>query len=168
MIDINNLKEAQLAAMAEQIENLVEQKSEKDLYMALGNALYDSGLDVNDEGETELVSSKFFKAGNQKVNLNESFDFVSDPTPQDKEKSKESGKKFWDRFKEELRDFICNDEKIKALFQGDGKLKDYLMASIPIIISALGWAAMGPLGLAILASVAALIGKVGFAAYCNI
>jgi len=168
MIDINNLKEAQLAAMAEQIENLVEHKSEKDLYMALGNALYDSGLDVNDEGETELVSSKFFKAGNQKVNLNESFDFVSDPTPQDKEKSKESGKKFWDRFKEELRDFICNNPEIKDLFTKKGKLRDFLEKVIPIIINALRMAALGQLGLIIVASVAALIGKVGFAAYCNI
>jgi len=168
MIDINNLKEAQLAAMAEQIENLVEHKSEKDLYMALGNALYDSGLDVNDEGETELVSSKFFKAGNQKVNLNESFDFVSDPTPQDKEKSKESGKKFWDRCKEELRDFICNNPEIKDLFTKKGKLRDFLEKVIPIIINALRMAALGQLGLIIVASVAALIGKVGFAAYCNI
>ncbi|MEN9510400.1 MAG: hypothetical protein RLZZ370_219, partial [Bacteroidota bacterium] len=88
--------------------------------------------------------------------------------PLDKEASKTNGKKFWDRFRDELRKFICENSKIKELFEGEGNLVDFLKISIPIIISALGWAAMGPLGLTILASVAALIAKVGFAAYCNI
>ena len=168
MNNLHNLKEEELASMAMQIESLAEQKSEKDLYLALGNALYDSGIDVDANGNAELVSSKYFGTNKGRMNLNESFDFVSDATPLDSEESRSNGKKFWDRFRDELRKFICENSKIKELFEGEGNLVDFLKISIPIIISALGWAAMGPLGLTILASVAALIAKVGFTAYCNI
>lgn len=154
--------------MAMQIEALAAQKSEKDLYMALGNALYDSGIVLDENGAVSLDAFDYFDSEKQKLNLSKSFDFVSDPTPLDKDASKTNGKKFWERFKDELRKFICENSEMKKLFEGEGTLRDYLKVAIPIIISALGWAAMGPLGLTILASVAALIAKVGFAAYCNV
>lgn len=165
MSNLQNLKEEELASMAMQIEALAAQKSEKDLYMALGNALYDSGIVLDEHGALSLDAFDFFD--NKQLNLSKSFDFVSDPTPLDKDASKTNGKKFWERFKDELRGFICENSEMKKLFEGEGTLRDYLKAAIPIIISALGWAAMGPLGLTILASVAALIAKVGFEAYCN-
>jgi hypothetical protein len=167
MNSFQNLKEEELASMAAQIEALAAKKSENDLYMALGNALYDSGIVLDENGDVSLDAFDYFDTNKQKLNLSKSFDFVSDSTPLDKEESKANGKKFWERFKDELRKYICEHAKIKELFEGKGTLRDYLKVAIPLILSALGWAAMGPLGLTILASVAALIGKVGFAAYCN-
>jgi hypothetical protein len=51
--------------------------------------------------------------------------------------------------------------------EGDGTLKDYLIAGIPLILAALGIGALNPLALAIVAAVVALIVKVGFQAYCE-
>ena len=60
------------------------------------------------------------------------------------------------------------NSKIKELLEGDGTLKDYLIAGIPLILAALSIAALNPLALAIIAAVFALIIKVGFQAYCEI
>lgn len=103
--------------------------------------------------------------------MTKSVDFVADPSPILPKDAKAEGRKFWHRFEDKLRSSICNDPKIRELLTGDGKLKDYLIAGVPLVTAALGMAALlapyAPL-LAILAAVFALIAKVGFQAYCEI
>jgi len=85
-----------------------------------------------------------------------------------KANAKKEGKKFWKRFKDKLQKNICNDPKIKELLAGKGSLKDYLITGIPLVLAALGLGVLNPVTLAIIATVFALIIKVGFEAYCEI
>ncbi|MEN9511232.1 MAG: hypothetical protein RLZZ370_1051 [Bacteroidota bacterium] len=166
MNNLQNLKEEELASMAMQIESLAEQKSEKDLYLALGNALYDSGIVLDEHGAVSLDAFDFFDS--KQLNLSKSFDFVSDPTPLDKEASKTNGKKFWERFKDELRGFICEDAKIKAYMNDQHKLRECIAAALKLIFKVLGLLPWNPVVKFIASLVAALIVKTGFEAYCNI
>ena len=168
MIDFTNLKDEQLVVLADQILDVSKKKSAKDLYQLLGNALRESGFSVDAEGNATPMPDKFFeRSPGQKMDIQESFQRLSELASKNGAEIETDGKNFWERFKEELRNTLCKDEKIKNLFNTDGALKELIKISIPVILTALGWAAMGPFGLAILAGVLALIAKVGFKVYCE-
>lgn len=67
-----------------------------------------------------------------RISLTEAFEDVGDSTPLEKGQAVEEGRAFWKRFKEKLKNAICNDPKIQELMLGQGSLKDYLMVGIPL------------------------------------
>jgi hypothetical protein len=111
---------------------------------------------------------KMFNEGTEKFSMKKSMNFVSETEPLQPIEAEAEGRRFWQRFKDKIRVTICNDSKIKELLEGDGTLKDYLIAGIPLILAYLSIPALYPLALAIIAAVFALIIKVGFQAYCEI
>jgi hypothetical protein len=167
MINLAQLTEADFEKMAQEIQEISETQSEDSLLESLGNALHDSGLTISTANSFEILQPKAFNEATEKFSLKKSISFVADRTPITTSEAKEEGRKFWQRFKDKLRSAICNDPKIKELLEGDGSLKDYLIAGIPLILSALGIGALNPLALAIVAAVVALIVKVGFQTYCE-
>jgi hypothetical protein len=167
MVNLAQLTEADFEKMAQEIQEISETQTEDSLLETIGNALHDSGLTVSTANSFEILQPKAFSEATEKFSMKRSFSFVSDTTPMSTNEAKEEGRKFWQRFKDKLRSAICNDSKIKELLEGDGTLKDYLIAGIPLILAALGIGALNPLALAIVAAVVALIVKVGFQAYCE-
>jgi len=168
MINLAQLTDQDFEKMAKEIQEISDNSSEDSLFETIGNALHDSGLTVQTNNSLEMFQVKAFNEGTEKFNLRKSVSFVDDTTALSTDQAKEEGKKFWERFKDKLQSTICNDSKIKALLDGDGTLKDYLVAGIPLILAALGMAVLNPLALAIIASVLALVVKVGFKTYCDI
>lgn len=168
MINLVQLTEVDFEKMAQEIQEISDQQSEDALFESIGNALHDSGLTTASDNSFEIIQPKVFNEAKEKFSMKKAYSFVADTTPLTIEESKEEGKRFWGRFKDKLKATICNDTKIKALLLGDGTLKEYLIAGIPLILAALGIAALNPLALAIVGAVMALIVKVGFQAYCEI
>lgn len=168
MINLAQLSEQDFEKMAQEIQEISEIESEDSLFEIMGNALHDSGLTVSTSDSFEILQPKAYNESLEKFNLMKSVKFVSDPEPLSNKEAKKEGKRFWKRFKDKLKTTICNDSKIKELLEGDGTLKEYLMAGIPLVLAALGISALNPLAMAILATVFALILKVGFKAYCEI
>ena len=168
MINLAQLTEADFEKMAQEITEISETESEESLLATLGNALHDSGLTDTSSNSIEVLKPKMYNEGTEKFSMRKSMNFVSETEPLQPIEAEEEGRRFWQRFKDKLRVTICNDSKIKELLEGDGALKDYLIAGIPLILAALSIAALNPLVLAIIAAVFALIIKVGFQAYCEI
>ncbi|MEQ8242354.1 hypothetical protein [Fulvivirga sp.] len=163
----------QLAEFTEEdFENLekdiyrLSDRSADDLYRIIGNGLYDLALKVSEnEGESIVESSMSFS---KKLNTIAAVDYVENAESIASASASENGKGFFKRFKQRLKNAICNDEKIKKLMEGKGSLKEYLIIGIPMVLAALGMAALNPVLLAIIAATFALIVKVGWEAYCNI
>ncbi|PLX08130.1 MAG: hypothetical protein C0596_07470 [Marinilabiliales bacterium] len=152
--------------MAQEINEISESNTEDEILKLIGNALHDSGMTVVDNNSKGIIKPKMYNPEKEKFNIVKSLNFVADTkslTPKD---AKKEGKKFWKRFKEELQEAICSDDKIKKLMDGKGTLKEYLVVGIPMVLAALG-VALNPIFLAIIAAVFALIIKVGFRAYCE-
>jgi len=166
MINLAQLTEADFERMAQEINEISETQSEETLLTILGNALHDSGLTISSSNSFEILQPKMFNEGTEKFSMKKSMKFVSDTDPLSPNEAEEEGRRFWQRFKDKLRVTICNDPKIKELFEGDGSLKNYLIIGIPLILAALS-ITLNPLGLVIIATVFALILKVGFQAYCD-
>ncbi len=167
MINLAQLSEVDFEKMAQEINEISETKSEEALFAIIGNALHDSGLTVSSSNSFEILNPKMFSEVTEKFNMKKSLEFVSETEPLSPDDAQAEGKKFWQRFKDKLKVTICNDAKIKALLTGDGTLKDYLIAGIPLVLTALSIGVLNPLALAIIAAVFALIIKVGFLAYCE-
>ncbi len=168
MINLAQLTEQDFALMAEEIDEISEAQSEDSLFEIIGNMLHDSGLTVSNSESYEIVEPKIFNQKKQKFSLKKSVAFVADTNPLTPNEAQKEGKRFWVRFKKKLRSVICNDPKIRELLDGDGNLKDFLTAGIPLVLAALGIIMLNPLALAIIATVFALIVKVGFQVYCDV
>lgn len=168
MITLAQLSEHDFAIMAQEINEISESKSENELYEIIGNALHDSGMTVSDSNNFEIIMPKAFDEKQERFSMLKAFNFVADTESLTKNKAEKEGRDFWDRFKDKLKTTICTNPQISALFNNEGKLKDYLIAGIPLILAALGIAMLSPVWLAVIAAVFALIMKVGFKAYCEI
>lgn len=166
MINLAQLTESDFEKMAEEINEISQTQSEDSLLTILGNALHDSGLTVSNSNSFEILKFKAFNPEIEKINLRSTIDFVSNTDPLTPKEAKSEGSRFWKRFKDKLKVAICNDSKIKVLMEGNGTLKDYLIIGIPLILAGLS-ISLNPLTLAIIATIFALIIKVGFQAYCE-
>ncbi|GAB3656769.1 hypothetical protein GCM10028791_28850 [Echinicola sediminis] len=168
MYYLTQLTEQDYEKMAMEINEISESKSENELFELIGNALHDIGLTVSTSSTTEIITPKMFDQNLEKFSLIKSLNFVADTASMAPEGAKREGRKLWKRIKEKLRTVICNDPNIQALLKGEGTLKDYLKTGIPLVMTALGLAALNPVLLFIVTSVFALIIKTGFAAYCEV
>lgn len=167
MINLAQLSEADFEKMAQEITEISETQNERSLLTILGHALHDSGLKVSSANSFEILEPKTANKSNEKFNIKNSLRYVAETDPLTPDEAEAEGKKFWKRFKDKLRTALCNDSKIKQLLEGEGTLKDYLIAGIPMVLSALGIAMLNPVALAIIGASFALIIKVGFQAYCE-
>lgn len=168
MVNLAQLTESDFEKMAQEISEISETQSEETLLTTIGNALHDSGLTTSTSNSLEILHPKMFNESTEKFSMKKSMKFVSETDSLTPTAAQDEGRKFWRRFKDKLKAAICNDTRIKELLEGDGSLKDYLMAGIPLVLAALGIGALNPLALVIIAAVFALILKVGFQAYCEI
>lgn len=156
--------------MADEIQEISDTKSEDQLFVAIGNNLHDRGYTVcTAEDSFELIEPKAFDASLEKFSMIKSLEFVENTEPLSEESARKEGRKFWKRFQQKLKTAICNNPQLKDLFAKEGTLKDYLIVGIPIVLAAIGiTSTLGPLALALVASIFALIAKVGFETYCEI
>lgn len=168
MINLSQMTEQDYEKMAQEINEISQTKSETELLELIGTALHDSGLTVSTSESSEIVQPKMFNENKEKFSVAKSFDFVVKSEPLTQNDAKEEGEKFWYRFKDKLQDVICTDSRIKELITGNGTLKDFIVAGIPLVLAALGLITINPVFLAIIAAVFALILKVGFKAYCEL
>ncbi|MFA5298250.1 MAG: hypothetical protein WC389_08605 [Lutibacter sp.] len=159
------LENQDYAQLAEQVQAIVESKSDDNLYEIIGNALYDSGLDIAPDEYPEAAIPITFDEKTVNFSILKSMKFVEDTTPISKSEAQRKGKKLWQRIKKEL----CGNEKIKDFFTGESNLKENLKTIIPIILGLISSTlALGPLGLAIAVAIIALLFKVGYQSYCEI
>ena len=151
--------------LANEVQQIASTKSEDSLYEILGNAIYDSGLEISPIGFPEATMFRIRIKNSQKFNLIKTMDFVQNSAPLTKEEAKKEGKSLFQRIKKE----ICTNEKIKEFFTGESALRDYLKTIIPIILAIISSSlTLGPIGLAIAVAILALLIKVGYQAYCDI
>ncbi|MEL6732266.1 MAG: hypothetical protein AAFP83_14145 [Bacteroidota bacterium] len=168
MINLAEVTDQQLNQMSADIAKISGELSEEELFEVIGNGLHDLRLETGIIDEMVVLQPKGYNGNLDKFNMSAAVRHVQDRNPLSKEEAKEEGKKFWGRFKEQLRLAICQDTKIKELIEGKGALKDYLLIGIPLVVATLGLTALNPVHLAIITTVFALILKVGFKAYCQI
>ena len=181
---LDELNELDFERIASDIEEM-SKMDEGEIYEIIGNSLKREGYSVVKKARPRKAAGKAKAArkarGFDIIQPNMMFDdkrknisplkamkFVNEPLLPETDSARDEGRRFWDRFKDQLRKTICNDEKIKTLLTGKGTLKDYLVVGIPIVLSALGIGALSPVMLVVVASVFALILKVGFEAYCEL
>lgn len=151
--------------LANEVQKIADTKSEDSLYAVLGNALYNSGLEVAPYDYPEAVMAITSIKSKHKVDFIKTIDFVGNAVPMAKIDAKEQGKGFFQRIKKE----ICTNEKIREFFTGKSALADHLKIIIPIILGLISSSlALGPIGLAIVITILALILKVGYQTYCDI
>lgn len=159
------LKNQNYDELANQVQEIIDTKSKDDLYEIIGNALYDSGLDVSPEDYPEAAISLAIDINTKNFDFLKSVNFVEDTSPISKAEAKKKGKGLWKRIKTEL----CSNEKIRDFFTGNSDLKDNLKVIIPIILGLISSTlTLGPLGLAVAVAIIALLIKVGYQAYCEI
>lgn len=159
------LKNQNYAELADQVKEITESKSEDNLYEIIGNALYDSGLELAPQGYTEAAIPLSMNLKTMNYDFLKSVNFVEDTTPISKSEAMKKGKGLWKRIKTEL----CSNNKIKDFFTGDSNLKDNLKMLIPIILGLVSSTlALGPLGLTIAVTIIALLIKIGYQEYCEI
>lgn len=168
MLTLAQLTEQDFEKMANEITEISSTQSEDELFEIIGHALHDSGLTTSTTNSYEIFRPKMIDESKERLSMKKSLKFVGDTKPMATKTAKEEGKRFWKRFQAKLRAAICNEPKIRELLEGDGTLKDYLIAGVPLIFAALGLVSLNPLALAIVAGVVALIVKVGFQSYCEI
>lgn len=168
MINLAELNEQDFEKMATEIQSVSDTNSEKQLFELLGTALHISGYTVANSNSFDIIKPKMYDEKIEKFSILKSIHYYTAKSALSKKEAEEEGKSFWLRFKDKLKIAICNDPKIKELMTGQGKLKDYLIVGIPLVLAALGVAVLNPILLAIVATVFALIVKVGFDAYCEI
>jgi hypothetical protein len=176
------LNDLDLEAMANDIET-ISAIDESEIFRIIGNSLFREGysIDSSDEntntigthdlGEIKLLQIKPSLIQNtdiRTISALKSVRFINQPLDHTPEDAESEGKKFWEKFKQKLKEEICSNERIREMILGNGSLKDYLLHGIPIVMVALGIAALNPVILAIIVSVFALIIKVGFQAYCDL
>lgn len=151
--------------LAKQVQIISETKQEDELFEIIGNALYDSGLDVSPANFIEATIPVAFDRTTLKFNILETIQFVENTEPITKEEAKKKGKKLLKRIKNEL----CSNEGVKDFFTGNSDLKDNLKVIIPLVLGLVSSTlTLGPIGLAIAVAVIALLLKVGYEAYCEI
>lgn len=168
MLTLAQMNDQDFEKMAAEIQKISKTSTEDVLYEAIGKALDDIGFAVAADKSFSIIQPKMVNAVGEKFSMMKSLNYVTNVKPVTKLNAKKEGKKFWKRFKDKLQKAICNDPKIKELLTGNGTLKEYLIAGIPIILAAIGLSVLNPVTLAIIAAVFALIIKVGFEAYCEI
>lgn len=168
MNHLTQLSEQDIEKMAQEIMEITESKSEDELFELIGNALHDSGLTVSTSESFSVIEPKMYDQHVENFNFVKSLAYVADTQPLSPHDAKQEGKKFWQRFKDKVRNIICNDPEIRKLLEGDGTLKEYLKVLIPLILTALGLAALNPILLAIVVAIIALIIKIGIKAYCEL
>lgn len=102
--------------------------------------------------------------------LNQAYTFItSPPVPPIPADNTEKGRSFWEGLKDRLKKEICTNEKIVKLMTGEASLREYLREGLPLIAVALGLGTfINPAMLLVIASVFALIIKVGFKTYCDL
>lgn len=151
--------------LAQQVQNISKIKKEDELFEIIGNALYDSGLDVSPLSFPEATIPVTIDGETLKFNALNSLNFVEDTEPLTKEEAKKKGKGLFKRIKNEL----CGNESIKEFFTGKSDLKDNLKIILPVVLGLVSSTlTLGPIGLAIAVAVIALLLKVGYEAYCEI
>jgi hypothetical protein len=143
----------------------LQSKSEKELYSAIGNSLYDGGLSVSKSSNRYvLVEPRKETVSDGRLSFTQSVQHVSKagtvqkPAPN----AAKEGESFFKR----LKVIICTDPQIVELFTGDS-LKDYLRTGIPILLTLLGVSALNPWVAGLIAATIALIARVGFRMYCS-
>lgn len=167
MINLAQLTESDFEKMALEINEISQTKSETELLELIGNALHDSGMTVSTNDSFEIIRPKMFDEGIERFSIVKSYSFVANTNALKPKDAKKEGEKLWKRLKDKLRKVICTDPKIKELITGNGTLKDFLIAGIPLLLAALGISTLNPVLLAIIAAIFALILKVGFQEYCE-
>ena len=80
----------------------------------------------------------------------------------------ESGKSFWQRLKDQIKNAICTNSTIKDFFTGDATLGKTLRVIVPIILTAIGITVINPMLMAALVACISLLIKAGYNAYCEI
>lgn len=168
MNHLTQLSEQDLEKMAQEITEINESKSEEELFELIGNALHDSGLTVSTSEGFEVIEPKMYDEHVERFNFVKSLAYVADTQPLSPQDAKQEGKKLWQRIKDKVRNVICNDPEVRKLLEGGGTLKEYLKVLIPLILPALGLAALNPILLAIVVAIIALIIKIGVKAYCEL
>ena len=169
MVNVLNLNEEELEKMALEIETLSRESSKEQLYELIGNSLYDSGLSVvKSDGAVAsnygFLQPAMFDSSVETFSVSKVADYVWHTEPIDKAQAGTFGKNLMKKVKK----VICKNTKIAELFTNDGTLKDNLQMLIPLLLTALGFAALTPLALAIIAGIIALVLKIGYVAYCDI
>lgn len=151
--------------LASQLQQIINSKSEENLYEIIGNALYDSGLQISSLQYPEATIPITLNEDSTNFNILESIKFIEDTTAITKVEAIIRGKGLLKRIKTQL----CTNETIKNFFTGDNKLTDNLKVIIPIILSLISSTlALGPVGLAIAVALIALLIKIGYEAYCAV
>lgn len=159
------LEEQDYEKLAQDILEVSETKSEDELFEILGNALYDSGLDVAPESYDEAAIAVTFGEKATQFNILQTLDFVADSEPLAKKEAKKRGKGLFRRIKKA----ICSNEKIRDFLTGETELKDYLKTGIPVLLGLISSSlTLGPIGLAIATVIIALLIKVGYQKFCGI
>lgn len=165
MKTFNQLSESELQEMATQIEVLKDSEPQ-DLYRVLGNALHDSGLTTSQTNDSTVLTDKIVSS-QKAFNVMAAVDFVADTTALSRAEAETEGESFSKRFQEKLRIAICTDDSVVSVFGHEGSIKDFIKASIPIVVTTLGISVLSPLALVIISTALALLVKAGFATYCD-
>ncbi|MDR2626930.1 MAG: hypothetical protein LBC40_02735, partial [Dysgonamonadaceae bacterium] len=143
----------------------LQSKSDKELYSAIGNSLYDGGLSVsNSTNRFVLIEPRKETVSDGRLSFMQSLQHVANAGA--KQKPAPNAAKEGESFFKRLKTIICTDPQIVALFTGDS-LTDYLKTGIPILLTLLGITALSPWAAGLIAATIALIAKIGFKMYCS-
>lgn len=165
---LEQFTDEQLDTMVLQIEELA-QNDETEIYKVIGKALNHEGFRTDTSARTFKLSPGFRSFSAKGVTIHKAQEFLDTPLPPLPQNQTEEGKRFWEKFKEKLKKEICTNETIVKLMTKEATLKEYLTVGLPLIAAALGLGTLiSPAMLLVIASVFALIIKVGFKTYCDL
>ncbi|HTL82387.1 MAG TPA: hypothetical protein VL651_11815 [Bacteroidia bacterium] len=164
MKHLEEFSKSDYASIAKDIAGMTS-KSEDELFTVIGHGLNDSGLKASDKNNV-LFERVDRIAG--KVSAKKAFNFVAATDPLDHDEAQRKGKVFWKKFKEKVRSIICDNKALSDVIEGNGTLEDKLKVIIPVVLAALGMAAINPTLLLVISAALAIIAKAGFEAYCDI
>ncbi|HKC69081.1 MAG TPA: hypothetical protein VKG26_12675 [Bacteroidia bacterium] len=155
MMYLNQLTEQDWDKMTSDITN-ISTIDEDVIHTNVGNALNDLGYDVSDSDTDEIITPKINLTSPQ-----EAMDYAADTEPLSADDANSKGKRFWHRIKDKLKPMICQKT------DSDSGVKDTVKTLLPVILTALGFATVGPLIMALLTGVAALLIKMGLKTFCG-
>lgn len=168
MKKFEQITEQEFEKIAADVESL-SQRDEDEIYQIIGSAL-DLSEDIGEVPDNlNFMSPRKYDPIMEKADLmSNAMGFMSTSMLRKKRNTAKDGKKFWIKFKKKLKKAICSNKDIKKIITNQGTVKEYIKVGIPIIMAAMGISALNPAILLIIASVFALIIKVGFEVYCEI
>lgn len=155
------ISEKELRQIEKEVRKASKTSTEQDLELIIGSSLYLSSDNYKHEIVPLLESNRNFSFGNASGSLSDLPD-ISEAELQSR------GRKYWRKFKKNLRETICNDSDIVKLMSGDGSLREYLKVGIPLILALLGMTALNPIATMIVIATFGIIIRSGFKTYCDV